>query len=251
MGTNIAIQSESFFGGDKSWIGARMGLDVMRSISVDISAFTVDHVVHGKLPSGLVLGKITATGKYGPYKPGTQVNESASLVATGGSAGDFKLAFDGELTAAIAFNATAADVLAALLLLSNINPGDIVVSGGPLPTTPVVIGSRGRYADTDVSNLTTSAENVTGGDAVITITAGGGASAASDGTEVSAGHLFEDIGIPTALGVANTPDCGAALFWTGVVKKSKLPNFTSTADGIGELDSAAEALLGVHIRYEA
>lgn len=252
MGTNIAIQDDgSFNAGDKSWLGTRMGLQDMRSITLDISTFTVDNVVKGKIPSGTVLGKITASGKYGPYKPGTQVNESYSLVATGGSAGDFTLNFEGETTAAIAWNATAADVVAALVLLSNIEPNDISATGGPLPTTPVVITFKGQYADQNLPDLAVANENVTGGNAVITTTAGGGAGAASDGTEVAAGHLFEDVGIPTALGVAGTPDCGAALFWTGVVKKSKLPNFTGTANGVGELDSAAEALLGNHIRYEA
>lgn len=36
--------------------------------ALDVSAFTLaDHFPNGFLPSGIVLGRITATGKYGPY----------------------------------------------------------------------------------------------------------------------------------------------------------------------------------------
>lgn len=46
--------------------------------------------------------------------------------ATPATAGDFTLSVDGETTAAIAFDATAAAVQAALEALSNIAPGDVV-----------------------------------------------------------------------------------------------------------------------------
>lgn len=47
---------------------ARKGFDTCRSITLDVSTFLAAHVTaKGALPSGTVLGKITATGKYGPY----------------------------------------------------------------------------------------------------------------------------------------------------------------------------------------
>lgn len=245
-GTNIALTSDSYNkGSDKSWLATRMGLQDMRSITLDISAFNADHISNGYIPSGTVLGKITATGKYGPYKPGTVVQEVQSLVATGGSAGDFTLTFDGETTAAIAYNAAAADVQAALEALSNIEVGDVVCAGGPLPTTPVTITFGGQYADTNVPALVV-ADNVTDGNAVIsTTTPGGGSGAATDGTEVAAGLLFEEVKV-----VALTDaDCGAALYWRGVVKTTRLPNFTGSANGIGELDADARAALS-NIRFE-
>ena len=130
-GTNIALTETGYNkASDKSWLGTRKGLQDMRSITLDISAFDAEHIANGYIPSGIVLGEITASGKYGPYTPGTIVHESASIAvdATGGT---FTITFQGETTAAIAFNATAAQVKAALELLPGINLGDITVTGGP------------------------------------------------------------------------------------------------------------------------
>lgn len=248
MGTNIATKEESFNkASDKSWLGTRMGLKDMRSITLDISTFDAEHIAQGYLPSGIALGKISASGKYGPYQPGPETNEIQSLVATGGTAGDFTLTFDGETTAAIAYNANAAAVQAALEGLSNINPGDVVCAGGPLPGTAVTITFGGQYADTDVPTLVV-ADNVTNGDATITTpTQGEGAGAATDGRETFSGILFEESKV-TAL---TDPDCGAALFWTGVVKTAKLPSFSGTGAGIGMVDNGAKAsAAGQKIRWE-
>jgi hypothetical protein len=100
------------------------------------------------------------------------VNEVQSLVATGGTAGTFTLTFIGQTTAPIAFDATAAEVQAALEALSNVNPGDIVAAGGPLPATPVTLTFGGQYAGQDVPALVV-ADSVTDGDAVITTTTPG------------------------------------------------------------------------------
>lgn len=67
MGFNPKIQTETFGGTDKSWIRTRSGLDRMKPIMLDMSAFNANHVVNGRIPSGTALGKITATGLYGPY----------------------------------------------------------------------------------------------------------------------------------------------------------------------------------------
>lgn len=139
-GTNIALTSESFNkSSDKSWIATRMGLEDMRSITLDISTFDAEHIQNGYLPSGIVLAKITATGLYGPYD------------------------------------------------------------------------------DTAV-----------------------------DGRATAAGHLFEEVKV-TALTDA---DCGAALFWTGVVNTAKLPSFTGTGNNKGEVDANGKADVAAWIRYE-
>ena len=141
-GTNIAVTTETFNkGSDKSWLGTRMGLRDMRSITLDISTFDAEHVANGYLPSGIVLGIITATQKYGPYD------------------------------------------------------------------------------DT-----------------------------ALDGRAVARGHLFEEVKVTNA---ATDADPGAALFWTGVVKESKLPQFTGTGNAKGEIDANGKADLAGWIRYEA
>lgn len=91
--------------------------------------------------------------------------------------GTFQLAFQGQTTAAIAYNATAADVQTALLALSNLDSGDVTATGGPLPGTPVVLTFGGRYAGADVSQVMAVGVALTGGTdptAVVTKTTTGG-----------------------------------------------------------------------------
>lgn len=53
---------------DKSWLATRMGIDTARSITLDLSLFTGGtHYPNGFIPSGVALGKVTATNRYGPY----------------------------------------------------------------------------------------------------------------------------------------------------------------------------------------
>lgn len=70
MGFDIKVRSEAFTGNeDRSWLGSQIDNQWMpRSITLDVSTFLPAHVnVKGAIPSGTVLGKITATGLYGPY----------------------------------------------------------------------------------------------------------------------------------------------------------------------------------------
>lgn len=75
------------------------------------------------------------------------------------TAGQIKLTFQGQQTADIAFNATAGTVQTALEALSNIDPGDVVVSGGPGNsggTTPYFITflGGGQWGGKDVTLMT-------------------------------------------------------------------------------------------------
>lgn len=65
---NLTQTTESFGQDDQSWLASAHGTDTARSITLDTSAFTSGtHYPNGYFPSGLALGKITASGKYGPY----------------------------------------------------------------------------------------------------------------------------------------------------------------------------------------
>ena len=65
---DLSMRTETFGQEDQSWLGSAHGTDMARSITLDVSAFTSGtHYPQGFLLSGLPLGKITATGKYGPY----------------------------------------------------------------------------------------------------------------------------------------------------------------------------------------
>ncbi len=56
------------------------------------------------------------------------VNEQQQVSTGGATGGTFTLTFSGQTTTALAYNATAAQVQAALEALSNIAPGDVYVS---------------------------------------------------------------------------------------------------------------------------
>jgi len=72
-------------------------------------------------------------------------------------------------TAAIPFNADAGAVRSALESLSSIDPGDALVTGGPLGTAPVTVAFAGQYLKQDVRAMGVT-DNVVGGD--VTVTAG-------------------------------------------------------------------------------
>lgn len=65
---DITVRSESFGVENRSWLGSAHGTEATRTVTLDVSAFTeATHYPDGYIPSGTVLGRITATGLYGPY----------------------------------------------------------------------------------------------------------------------------------------------------------------------------------------
>lgn len=103
-GFDIAVRSSAFEGNeDRRWTATRKGYDTCRSITLDVSTFLAAHIsAKGAIPSGTVLGKITATGKYGPYDDaatdGRQVAAgflfNTTIVGKDGSATDLSTAAD-------------------------------------------------------------------------------------------------------------------------------------------------------------
>jgi len=89
-------------------------------------------------------------------------NEQQSVTLTGVTGGNFTLEFDGQTTASILYTSTATQVKDALELLSNIDAGDVVVTGGPGPATPWVVEFRGQYVDTDVALMVAADVDLTG-----------------------------------------------------------------------------------------
>lgn len=238
--TDISVHTVDRQAEDRSWLiyqpgGSPAGLTV--SGILDVSAFTkATHYPDGYFLSGLNLGKITATGLYGPYAG--NANEVQTINLGAATAGTVTITFDGETTAAIAFNATAATVQAELVKLSNVNAGDITVTGGPLPGT-VTLTFGGRYAGVNVPQVTVTPTGLTGGTVTVATTTEGG-SAASDGRETMAGHLYSATKVPDT---ANTTrDVGVAVLEAfATVKLDKLPI---------ALDAAGRAAM-VHIHYIA
>jgi hypothetical protein len=120
------------------------------------------------------------------YVNGT--NEVQTLSTTGTvTAGTFTITYSGQTTAAIAYNATAATVQAALEALSNVAVGDVAVTGGPLPATPAVITYTGNLGLQNVAAITTT-DTLTGGATAVATTTGG--VAPDDTFSLKAGREF-------------------------------------------------------------
>ncbi len=66
---DISVRQEGpWIAEDRSWLASRDGFGVPRSLTLDTSKFVAGtHYPNGYVPSGMALGKITATGLYGPY----------------------------------------------------------------------------------------------------------------------------------------------------------------------------------------
>lgn len=92
--------------------------------------------------------------------PGT--NEVQTLTGDTATGGTFTITWQGQTTGDITFDATAAEIQAALVSLDNIQLGDVQVTGGPLPTE-VQVEFTGNYAETNVDQMTVDNTSMVGG----------------------------------------------------------------------------------------
>lgn len=105
------------------------------------------------LARGTVLGELTAG------------NDVQTVTITGApTGGSFTLTLNGQTTAAIAWNATAADVVAAIAALRGVGTGNVSATGGPFPGTGVVVTFTGALGNQAV-NIMTATAAFTGGTA--------------------------------------------------------------------------------------
>lgn len=166
----------------------------------------------GYAPSGLVLGIVTATGRYAPY--GGTTDEVQTITEGGSGLTSFTLTYSGQTTASIDDQATAAQVQAALEALSNIAVGDVTVTGSAGGPYTVTFG--GTLANTNVAQMTATPTGGTGTVTIATTTAGG-ADGASDGTEVAVGHLVTSVRVRAGKHVP------IAIYYKGEVLEDRLP----------------------------
>lgn len=122
---------------------------------------------------------------------GGGTNEVQTVTITGApTGGTFTLTFRGATTAPLAYNASVAQVQAALEALGSIEAGGVLVAGGPLPGTAITVTFQNQLAGWNVPQMT-AAHNFTGGTtpnvAVTTTTPGvAGAVADPDGRTIPA-----------------------------------------------------------------
>ncbi|MEW2267812.1 hypothetical protein [Streptomyces sp. NPDC047868] len=232
---------------DRPWLASLVGTNDCNTILLDLTKFAAGtHYEAGTLlqprnvlKSGLPLGKVTATGMYAPYSGPTSEVQTVTITGTP-TGGTYTLTWSGQTTAGIPYNATAAQVQAALEALSNIEVGDVIVSGGPHPGTVVTVTFAGRYMGDDQAQMTASAASLTGGTSPavnIATTTAGGASTASDGTEVLAGFLATE-----SMFAPGSTKTSGALLWFGEVFAAKCPIPFDPTD-------VASVAPGVNIHY--
>lgn len=92
----------------------------------------------------------------GPYDVVDSAGDEVQRITITGSptGGTFTLTYSAQTTTGIPRNATAAAVQTALEALSNIAPGDVVVTGGPGPDIPYTVEFTGTLGHTNVAQMT-------------------------------------------------------------------------------------------------
>ena len=166
-GSTAAASEYKWDTGTSAWVDTGNTLTVSEILGVcsDIASGTVCAVA--KLP-GIGWSVISAQ---------CTCDEVQRILITGSpTGGTYTLTFDGQTTAAIQWNAATVDVRAALEALSNIDVGDVLVTGGPHPGTAIDVEFIGQYENTDVSEMTATSSLTGGTYPAITVTTiqGGG-----------------------------------------------------------------------------
>ena len=67
MATDLTVTSTSYGGGGRPWLIGEHGANMPINAVLDWSTFTGTNFADGTVKSGCVVGRITASGKYGPY----------------------------------------------------------------------------------------------------------------------------------------------------------------------------------------
>ena len=98
--------------------------------------------------------------------------DEVQKVTVKGEGGTIKWTFSGKQTAALKYNATAAELRAALETLDNVDSGDVTITGGPgdaAGTTPYIVSFGGQYVDKNVAQITADVSSLTGTGKGVTI----------------------------------------------------------------------------------
>jgi hypothetical protein len=158
-------------------------------------------------------------------------NEVQTITSTGTpTGGTFTLTLYGQTTAPIAYNATAAAVVAALAALPGNVAGDFTGGGGALPTA-VTVTFIGQYASRDVLQMSANSSGLTGGTTpLMTVT-----TSTPGGTNATTSLYAARFGLDGFHGVSTT----------GELIKTWLPDFTvagAVKTGEAELGPVSIAL---------
>jgi hypothetical protein len=176
LDVNLATLSSSAFSSEATLFSSKPTIAASKNVGPVVALTTAYALAKGDV----LTVDVDQTGT-------APTNETQTLTvdATGGH---FTVSFDGETTANILATANAATVQTALLLLPNLNAGDVAVTGGPGDsggTTPYTLTFGGQYAGTDVPLATAADVDLSGGGTTAAITAGTAGGPGDPGSGVS------------------------------------------------------------------
>lgn len=133
------------------------------------------------------------------------------------SGGTYTLAINNKVTTAIAYNANAATVQAALLALGDMHTGDVVVTGGPLNSAALTLTFGGNLDRQDVI-VAINPASLTGGGSAAIVDPGSGASVAALKVTNVAGFVWpEDVVLAAANDVIGNVLMEATLHFDDIV----------------------------------
>jgi len=137
--------------------------------------------------------------------------ERQTITPTGTiSGGSFTYTFRG-FTATIPFDSTAAAIQTLLEALPVFSPGDVIVAGGPVNTTPVTIDYSGSYAGQDVELAVVDDALITGGGSLAIAETTPGDDTVTDISPVPAGAILGQACLDTTWAGLGTTQLGYAL----------------------------------------
>lgn len=170
--------------------------------------------LQGGRPDGFsVSGDIFAKPMTAGNLMGGVVLEVQTLTKTGTiTSGTIILGLDGFLTAATNVTSNAAAWQTALEALPNIEPGDVIVTGGPFTSaTPLVVTFSGNYAGRNVSLLTVDNSAIVGGGTVAAAETTPGSDAVSNVVPIPAGAILGNAYLDTTWAGVGVTQVGYAL----------------------------------------
>ncbi|WP_329317933.1 head decoration protein [Streptomyces sp. NBC_01262] len=133
------ITTSRSYTADRAWLASLHGTDQTETITLDIAKFTKDthwvastdtHQQYSRVLSGVPVGKISASGLYGPYDP---------------AAADGRQTLAGVVFAEALFAPTATKVPAALLWHGVIKAASVPGGIDPTKVTPSSTGAQIRF----------------------------------------------------------------------------------------------------------
>lgn len=156
---------------------------------------------------------------------GGVTNEVQTLTETGTiTAGNYTVSFRGVTSAAIVHTSNAAAIQGFLEDMAVFEPGDVVVTGGPVSTSPVTLTFGGAYAGQDLELVTVDSTGLTGGTVGVAETTPG-ADTATSVTARLAGAVTGNAWLDSSWANLGTTELGYALAFSAEIGE-RLERFT-------------------------